>query len=140
MRLLIPARQGFDQLVFNIRGAVRKGACLLYVLAGAPGGRVCFLFPVLTPGEVVEGPGAVGCAPMRHRAFGIVVEGSEEAFDAFLLVEAKAPIQAQVEPALGFRRRCGHGPAVRPKVKAIHLAIRLLSTHRATKLRSMRGA
>ena len=40
---------------------------------------------------------------MRHRAFGIVIEGSEEAFDAFLLVEAKAPIRTQVDPALGFQ-------------------------------------
>jgi len=121
----ITAGQGFDQLVLKICGAVRKGARLLYVLAGAPGGRVCFFFPVFTPSKVVEGPTAVGRAPMRHRAFGVLIEGSEEAFDAFLLVEAKAPIQTQVEPALGFRRRRRHGPAVRPEVEVIHLAVRL---------------
>ena len=127
VRLLESARQRFDQLVLEVRGAVREGACLGDVLTGELGDRVGLLLPVLTPGKIVEGPGAVGCAPMRHRAFGIVVEGSEEAFDAFLLVEAEAPIQTQVEPALGFRRRCGHGPAVRPEVEVIHLAVRLIA-------------
>jgi hypothetical protein len=67
------------------------------------GGRVCFLFPVLTPGEMVEGPGAESRAPMPHRAFGIVIEGSEEAFDAFLLVEAKH----QFRPRLNQRGASG---------------------------------
>ena len=33
-------------------------------------------------------------APMRHRTFGIVLQRLEEAFDAFLLVEAVAPVEA----------------------------------------------
>src|SRR5262249_62155984 len=75
---------------------------------------------MLAPGEIVERPAAVGGPPVGHHACGIVVQGPEEALDAFLFVEREAPVEAEVEPALGLRRRGGDAPAVSAEVKTVH--------------------
>jgi hypothetical protein len=59
---------------------------------------------------------------MSHDAFGIEFERLSKAFDALRLVEGKAPVQTQVEPALRFRRGCRNNPGMAAKVETIHLS------------------
>ena len=76
-------------------------------------------FPLteLSPGEVVERAQGVGHAPMRHNASGVGLERLLKAFDPFLMVEAKAPIQSEVEPALCLGRTGGDMAGVTPEVE-----------------------
>ena len=120
MRLLDPASQRLDQPVFQIRGLGRSRARRREVLAAELGGGVRLVLAVLAPGEVVERPAAESDSPMRHRAIGVEFESLEEALDAFLLVEAEAPIQPQIEPALRFGRGRGDCQGMRAEVEAIH--------------------
>jgi len=79
-------------------------------------------FPLteLSPGEVVERAQGVGDAPMRNIASGVGLERLLKAFDPFLMVEAKAPIQSEVEPALCLGRTGGDMAGVTPEVEVLH--------------------
>ena len=44
-----------------------------------------------------------------------------EALDAFLVVEAVAPVQPDIEPALGLGRAGGDGAPIGAEVEAIHV-------------------
>src|SRR5258708_7575102 len=58
---------------------------------------------------------------MGHDAVGIGRESPLKAFHSFLLIEAEAPIQTEVEPTLRFRSRRRDRPGVRSEVKRIFL-------------------
>src|SRR5205807_1643664 len=60
------------------------------------------------PGEVVVRSGSVTDSPMRHGTVGVGRPGFFKAGDGFLVVEAKTPVEASVEPALSVRRSGGH--------------------------------
>src|SRR5271154_5311595 len=72
------------------------------------------------PGEVVEGPQAIGHAPMRHDALGVGFKGLLEASDPFLMVEAEAPVQTEIEPALRLGRPGGDCSGVTSEVEIFH--------------------
>jgi hypothetical protein len=57
---------------------------------------------MLLPGQIVERPGGIGDALMGHRAVRIRLQRLLETLDAFFMVEAVAPVEADIEPALGF--------------------------------------
>ena len=60
---------------------------------------------------------------MGHGAAGVVRQGLLETGDACFLIEAVTPVEAAVEPELGFRRRRGDRAAVRAQVEiAVHRA------------------
>ena len=71
------------------------------------------------PGEVVVRPGGVADTPMGHGAVGVGLQRLLEAGDSLLMVEAEAPVEAAVEPALGVRRVGGHLPGVGPEIIGI---------------------
>ena len=77
------------------------------MLEGASSGGVRLFLAVFAPGQVVKGPGTVGDAPMSHDASGIAFERLSKALDALVLVEAEAPVQTEIEPALRLRRDGG---------------------------------
>jgi hypothetical protein len=56
----------------------------------------------LIPGEIVEWSSSVSYAPMHEWAVGVVLQRLFETSDAFFVVEAVAPFEADVEPALGL--------------------------------------
>ena len=126
MGLLNPPGDGLDQLVLELGCACGKGARFGDVVAGELGAGVGFLLAVLAPGEVVERADRVGDAPMRHDAFGIELERLAKALDAFLPIEAVAPVQTQVEPALRFGRGRGDRPGVGSEIEAVHRAAALV--------------
>src|SRR5215472_5943647 len=68
------------------------------------------------PGKVVIGSDRVGDAPMSHRAVRVRLQRLFKAADRFLMVVAKAPVEAAVEPTLGIRRGGRHLPGVRPEI------------------------
>jgi hypothetical protein len=57
---------------------------------------------------------------MRHNASGVGLERLLKAFDPFLMVEAKAPIQSEIELALCLRRTGGDMAGVTPEVEVLH--------------------
>jgi transcriptional regulator GlxA family with amidase domain len=83
-----------------LKAQEREGARPGNVIIGKADRRRSFPLTELSPGEVVEGAQGVGDAPMRHNASGVGLERLLKAFDPFLMVEAKAPIQSEIEPAL----------------------------------------
>ena len=75
------------------------------------------------PGEVVVRPGRVADAPMGHGTVRVGLQRLLEAGDSLLVVEAEAPVEAAVEPALGVRRGGGHLPGVGAEIIGIvHVA------------------
>src|SRR5580704_13992632 len=75
------------------------------------------------PGVVVVRPGGVADAPMGHRAAGIDLQRFLEAADSLLVMVAKTPVEATVEPALRIRRSGRHFPAVRADIiRIVHVA------------------
>ena len=76
--------------------------------------------PLLLPGQVVKWPGRIGDAPMNHGACGVGLEGPHEALDALVVIEAVAPVEADIEPALRLWRRGRDTAPVRTEVEAIH--------------------
>src|SRR5258708_7918199 len=74
----------------------------------------------VAPSGVVESPGAVSDAPMRHDAIRIELERLVETLHALFLVEAEAPVQAEIEPALCFRGRRPDLPRVSAEIEAVH--------------------
>ena len=80
----------------------------LDVIEATPGRPVQLGLAMLLPGQVVERPAAEGHSPMRHHTIGIGLERFAEALHSFIFVEAKAPIQPQIEPALRFGRSRRH--------------------------------
>ena len=117
MGLLKAASERLYQPIFDVGGVGREGARLAYVVTGKGDRRRSLLLAELPPGEVVERPRAVGHAPMRHDASGVGFEGLLEAFDSFLMVEAEAPIQTEIEPALRLGRTGGNMSRVTPEVE-----------------------
>src|SRR5882672_7878723 len=90
------------------------------MLEGGAGGRVRLLLAVLAPGEVVEGPAAVGDPPMRHHAARIEFERLAKALYSFVLVEPVAPAQAEIEPALRLGRIGGDRSRTGAEVETVH--------------------
>ncbi len=122
MRFLETVGKRLDQSPFDRTGVSGVGARKLDMLEAAPGRAVGLGVAMFLPGQIVEGPGGVSDAPMHHGASGIALQRLLEALDAFLVVEAVAPVQADIEPALGFRRAGGDGAPIGAKVEAIHAA------------------
>ena len=60
--------------------------------------------------------------PIRHNASRIGIERLLKAFDPFLMVEAKAPIQSEIEPALCPGRTGGNMSGVTPQVEVLHVS------------------
>src|SRR5262249_7501202 len=79
----------------------------LKMLEGNLAEAISFDLAEIAPGQVVERARAIGDAPMRHDAVGIELERLVKALHALFLVEAEAPVQAEIEPAL---RLSGRGP------------------------------
>src|SRR5262249_7465998 len=60
---------------------------------------------------------------MRHGTVRVRRQRLLEAGDSFLMVVAKAPVEATLEPSLGIRRAGGHLPGVRPEIiGVVHIA------------------
>ena len=98
-------------------------------------GRSVGLFlTVVAPRHVVKRPGTVSDTPMGHDAFGIEFERLLKALDTLRLVEGKAPVQTQVEPALRFWRARRNNPGMAAKVETIHP---LELQHRAGRARTL---
>jgi hypothetical protein len=57
---------------------------------------------------------------MRHNAFRIGIESLLEALKPFLVVEAEAPIQAEIKPTLCLGRMSGDSSGMTPKVEIFH--------------------
>ena len=134
MRLLETVGKRLDQSPFDRTGASGVGARKLDMLEAAPGRAVGLGVAMFLPGQIVEGPGGVSDAPMHHGASGIAFQRLLEALDAFFVVEAVAPVQADIEPALGFRRAGGDGAPIGAKVEAIHAAFFLSHSWRPARL------
>ena len=120
MRFLETVGKRLDQSPFDRTGVSGAGARKLDMLEAAPGRAVGLGVAMFLPGQIVEGPGGVSDTPMHHGASGIAFQRLLEALDAFFVVEAVAPVQADIEPALGFRRAGGDGAPIGAKVEAIH--------------------
>src|SRR5215831_17177463 len=75
------------------------------------------------PRGVVVWPDRVRDTPMRHGTVRVRRQRLLEAGDSFLMVVAKAPVEATLEPTLGIRRAGGHLPGVRPEIiGVVHIA------------------
>ena len=120
MRLLKAAGKRLHQPIFKAGDVCREGARPGNVIIRKADRRRSFPLTELPPGEVVEGAQGVGDAPMRHNAYGVGLERLLKAFDPFLMVEAKAPIQSEIEPALCLRRTGGDMAGVTPEVEVLH--------------------
>ena len=120
VRLLEAAGQRLDQPPFHRAGGSRVGERKLDMIEAALGRAVRLGLAMLLPGQIVEGPGRIGDAPMHERAAGVGLQRLLKTLDAFLVVEAVAPVQADIEPALGFRRAGGDGAPIDAEVEAIH--------------------
>src|SRR5271163_4342421 len=81
----------------------------------------------LPPGEVVERTQPVGHAPMRQDAFGVGFQCLLKAFDSFLMVEAKAPVQTEIEPFLCLGRTGGDLSRVTSEIEMPHASPCLLA-------------
>ncbi len=120
MRLLEPAGQRLNQPPFHVAGVSGVGARKLDMIETALSCPIRFGLAMLLPGQVVEGPGAIGDAPMRHRTAWVEFQRLLKTLDALFVVEAVAPVQADIEPALGFRRSGGDSSSIVAEVKVIH--------------------
>ena len=108
LALWVARGQRLDQRALRRGDAVYEREGVARGVIGT-GERLGFAGGVLQlPGEVVVRPDRVGDAPMGHRTFRIDRQRLLEAGDRFLMVKAKAPVEAAVEPALGLRRFDGH--------------------------------
>ena len=58
---------------------------------------------IANPGQVIVGPGGIAYAPVRHGAFGVVLQRLMKALDRLAMVEPKQPVEPSVEPKLGYR-------------------------------------
>src|SRR5215472_7713245 len=59
---------------------------------------------------------------MSHRAVRVRLQRLRETGDCFLMVVAKAPVEAAVEPTLGVRRGSGRLPGVAPEIiRVVHV-------------------
>jgi hypothetical protein len=75
------------------------------------------------PGEVIVRPDRIGDTPMSHGAVRVRLQRLLKAGDRFLMMVAKAPVEAAVEPTLGVRRSGGHLPGVSTEfIGIVHLA------------------
>src|SRR5215469_7648769 len=75
------------------------------------------------PRVVVVWPDRVGDAPMSDGTVRVLLQHLLKAADSFLVVVAKAPVEAAVEPALGVRRGSGHLPGVSTEfIGIVHVA------------------
>ena len=92
------------------------------MLKGNLGEAIGLGLAVVAPGKVVEGPRAVGDAPVCHDAIRIELERLAEALHALFLVEAEAPVQTEIEPALCLGGRRPDLPCVDAEIEAIHYA------------------
>ena len=104
VRLLEAPGQRLDQMTLRIFRSCAQPERDLEMLEGNLGEAIGLGLAVVAPGEIVEGPRAVGDAPMRHDAIRIELERLVETLHALFLVEAEAPVQAEIEPALRLRR------------------------------------
>src|SRR5260370_18126021 len=93
MRLLEPAGQRLNQPPFHVAGVSRVGARKLDMIETALSCPVRFGLAMLLPGQVVEGPGAIGDAPMRHRTAWVEFQRLLKTLYALFVVEAFAPVQ-----------------------------------------------
>ena len=120
VRLLEPGREGFDQPPFDGRRPAGRFLRQLDMIEAAS----CRLFrlgrPVLLPGQVVKGARRIGDAPMGHRAARIEAERLFETPDAFFVIEAVTPVEADIEPSLRLWRSCGYSPAVGAEIEPVH--------------------
>ncbi len=104
MRRLKPLRQSFDQHVLRRRGGLRGGAGALNVAVAERRRLRRFGLGKIAPRHVIEGPRAIGGAPVGHDAVGVMFQRALEALYAFFVVEPKAPVEAEIEPVLRLRR------------------------------------
>jgi hypothetical protein len=57
---------------------------------------------------------------MGHRAARIEAERLFETPDAFFVIEAVTPVEADIEPSLCLWRSCGYSPAVGAEIEPFH--------------------
>ena len=95
-----------DQGAFRRGDAVGEGQRGLGGIIGAGEGAGLGIGVPHLPREIVVGADGVGDAPMGHGAVRVGCQRGFEAVDCLLVVEAKAPVQAAVEPKLRGRG-CG---------------------------------
>ena len=121
--LRITGRQRLDQRAFGRGDAAdqREGSAGRVMGAGErcglTGGVLQF------PREVVVRPDRVGDTPMSHGTVRVRLQRLLKAGDSFLMMVAKAPVEATVEPTLGVRRGGGHLPGVSTEIIGIvHVA------------------
>ena len=120
VRLLEAPGQRLDQMTFRIFRSCAQRESDLEMLEGNFGEAIGLGLAVVAPGEVVEGPRTVGDAPMGHDAIRIELERPVEALHALFLVEAEAPVQAEIEPALRLGGRRPDLPRVGAEIEAVH--------------------
>src|ERR1700756_5167486 len=120
MRLLKAAAERLHQPIFELSGVRRESARSTNVIIGKADRRRSFPFTEFPPGKVVERAQRVGDTPMRHNASGIGLDCLLKACDPFLMVEPKAPIQSEIEPALCLGRMGGNRSGVSPEVEVLH--------------------
>ena len=75
------------------------------------------------PGEVIVRPDRIGDTPMSHGAVRVSLQRLLKAGDCFLMMVAKAPVEAMVEPALGILGGGGHLPGIGAEIiRIVHVA------------------
>ena len=119
MWLLITLGQGFDQMPLGIVPARAQRQCELNVVVRCLRELIGFNLSQVAPNQVVERSTPVGDAPMRHDTVGVVSECPLEAFHPLFVIEAEAPQQPQVEPALRLGGRGADGARMGSQVKRI---------------------
>jgi hypothetical protein len=121
--LWIASRQRLDQGAFRRAdpGDQREGGAGRIIGASKRCG-LAGLVPQF-PREIVVRPGCVGDSPMSHRTVRVRLQRLREAGDRFLMMVAKAPVEATIEPMLGVRRGGGHLPGVGAEIiRIVHIA------------------
>src|SRR6202035_3578891 len=96
------ASHRLHQPVFDICRVGGQSSCDFKMFEGSLGSGIRLFVTMFTPGQVIKRPATVGDAPVRHHAFGIEFERLAKALYSLAFVETKAPVQAQIEPALGL--------------------------------------
>jgi len=104
MRLGEAARKSLYKLVLEICRAMGQRAGLGDMGSRQLGGGGGLVLAVLAPDQIVEGPGSVGDAPVRHHASRVKLESPLEALDALFFVKGEAPVEPKIKPALSLRR------------------------------------
>src|SRR5262249_7145410 len=105
---------------FYLAGAGPVGARHLDMLKAALRRGLSLVCTMLLPGQIVEGSRRIGDAPMHKGAAGVGFQRLLETLDTFLMIETVAPVQADIEPALGLRRSGGDRAPIGAEVEAIH--------------------